>query len=391
MDSWLQIFFLLLPVAFVSGWLVARKSSKKIKLNQKININPNYLKGINYLLDEKQDKAIELFLSMLDVDTDTIELHLTLGHLFRRKGEVDKAIQLHQNILAKPELDTKQRARVVYELGCDFMSSGLLDRAEGLFNDLIEGKNLVQKSEINLLDIYEKEKEWEKAIDIGCRLAKYDTKKYYPRIAHYYCELLDEGLKTFTNAKMDITIQKAFAYDKKSVRARILEGDIFVKRGQYEKAIEVYLHIEKDDKALLPLVIKSVFYCIHNLDNKKYKEKLLKMFASDATCTSALIALTNYVHIQKNENDAKSLLLKRLTERPSLRVLNEWIKFELINSTDKNKKSIELIHKMLNDYLLQLSQFKCTQCGYKSNVVEWQCPTCKNWGVIKPVYGVSGE
>jgi lipopolysaccharide biosynthesis regulator YciM len=262
MDNFLILLFILLPVASFSGWFIGQQSKNKRYSNKINNVNPDYLRGINYLLDDKQDKAIDLFVKVIDVDEGTIELHLTLGNLFRKKGEVEKAIKLHQNILAKPDLEPEQRTKVIYELGCDFMSSGLLDRAEGLFAELIDGKTLVLESELKLLSIYEKEQEWQKGIDIGCRLAKIDTKKFYPQIAHYYCELLDSEMNGFTQAKLDATIQKAYAYDKKSVRARLLEGDVYLRRGCCEKAIEVYLQIEKQDKTFLPVAITTIYKCM---------------------------------------------------------------------------------------------------------------------------------
>jgi lipopolysaccharide biosynthesis regulator YciM len=391
MDNFLILLFILLPVASFSGWFIGQQSKNKRYSNKINNVNPDYLRGINYLLDDKQDKAIDLFVKVIDVDEGTIELHLTLGNLFRKKGEVEKAIKLHQNILAKPDLEPEQRTKVVYELGCDFMSSGLLDRAEGLFAELIDGKTLVQDSELKLLSIYEKEKEWQKAIDVGCRLAKFDTKKFYPQIAHYYCELLDSEMNGFTQAKLDATIQKAYAYDKKSVRARLLECEVYLRRGRCEKAIEVYLQIEKQDKTFLPVAITSIYKCMDKLESKEQRDKLLNNFKKEQTCTSALVELTRYLYSNNAEPEAKEILLKRLHKKPSLRILNEWVKIELVNSTDKNKKSIEIISKMLSSYLASLSQFKCMHCGYKSNVLEWQCPTCQAWGTVKPVFGVSGE
>ncbi len=392
MSEWVTITLaVLLPVAYLFGWLLARKQYSKKQEENSVSFNPEYLRGLNYLLDEQQDKAIELFVKLLDVDDATIELHLTLGSLFRRKGETDKAIRLHQNILARPDLDAPKRAIVIYELACDFMASGLLDRAESLFIDLLEDKALVSKSEASLLNIYEKEKEWHNAIEMASRLAKYNSKKYYPQIAHYYCELLSEGMGTNRSSEQDSIIQKAYSYDPRSVRVRYLEGKMLIERGHYKKAITVFLQIEKQDHDFFPIVVSDIFYALDNLGQTEKTETIIREFKTKYCCTSAVLALTRYLFSLQRDDEAKEYLLDNLVKHPSLRLLNEWVKLELKSCGDNNKQSIKIIYDMLDNYLESLSQFKCSTCGYKSNVLEWQCPSCQSWGSVKPVYGVSGE
>lgn len=189
-----ETLFLLLPVAALSGWIMGRRPFSK-KDSRCADIPLDYLKGLNLLLDEQPDKAIDLFIQMLEVNNDTVETHLALGSLFRRRGEVDRAIRIHQNLIARPTLLPAQRAHALFELGQDYMKAGLFDRAETLFGELVESIPHSEQALEYLLDIYQQEKDWANAIKIAQRIGVKTGKTFAPLISHFYCEQAEVAYK----------------------------------------------------------------------------------------------------------------------------------------------------------------------------------------------------
>ncbi|NNF96569.1 MAG: tetratricopeptide repeat protein, partial [Halobacteria archaeon] len=187
----LEILFFLLPIAALSGWWLGRRSKARRQEESSLELPSSYLRGLNYLLNEQQDKAIDLFIQLLDVDNDTVETHLALGSLFRRRGEVDRAIRIHQNLIARPTLSKEQRMQALFELGQDYMRAGLLDRAETLLGELIGNEPHTVAALQHLLDIYQQEKDWDKAIQIAQRLESRTGQSKRNLIAQYYCEKAD--------------------------------------------------------------------------------------------------------------------------------------------------------------------------------------------------------
>ena len=183
MPTEMNLLWLLLPVAALSGWWIGRRRGNSNKNQSSSSIYPEYFKGLNFVLNEQPDKAIEVFIRMLEVDSETVETHLALGNLFRRRGEVDRAIRIHQNLIARPTLDREQRAHALLELGMDYMRLGLLDRAEGLFLELVESDLHLNQAYTELLEIYQQEKDWENAINIARKLELISGKKLNPVIA----------------------------------------------------------------------------------------------------------------------------------------------------------------------------------------------------------------
>ncbi len=186
-SSWMTIIWLL-PVARISGWLYGRYCHTVPNNSSPSGLYPEYFKGLNYVLNEQPDQAIEVFIKMLEVDNETVETHLALGNLFRHRGEVDRAIRIHQNLIARPKLSRAQRTSAMFELGMDYMKSGLLDHAENLFCELVETELYPVPALTELLDIYQQEKDWENAIRTARRLELYSPKPLNKVIAQFYCQ-----------------------------------------------------------------------------------------------------------------------------------------------------------------------------------------------------------
>lgn len=191
--SGLPFLFLLLPLAAFSGWYIARRGSERSSGARVSELSTNYFRGLNYLLNEQQDKAIEVFLKLADINSNTVETHLALGNLFRRRGEVDRAIRVHQNLIARPNLEDSEKTVALLELGEDYMRAGLLDRAEILFTDLVAMNALAPPALKHLISIYQHERDWRKAIEQACRLEEVSGESQGTIIAQFYCELAEQA------------------------------------------------------------------------------------------------------------------------------------------------------------------------------------------------------
>jgi len=220
----LEWLFFLLPIAALSGWLAARAHYKKKYRPQDLKITPEYFKGLNYLLNEQPDKAIDVFIRLLEVNSETVETHLALANLFRRRGETDRAIRIHQNLIARPTLNSSQRIQALVELGLDYMNAGVLDRAEQLFLELLQQSSPPEQAIKQLLRIYQQEKHWDKAIEMAKRLQPNKNNDIGILIAQFYCELAEQKFDSNPTSIAQI-LKQAHAYDPNCVRASLLEAN----------------------------------------------------------------------------------------------------------------------------------------------------------------------
>src|SRR6476660_4080986 len=222
----LALLFLLLPIAALSGWVIGRRGSERTSGARVSELSTNYFRGLNYLLNEQQDKAIEVFLKLAEINRDTVETHLALGNLFRRRGEVDRAIRVHQHLIARPNLNEDEKTVALLELGEDYMRAGLLDRAETLFTDLVAMDAHVPSALRHLISIYQHEKDWAKAIDHARRLAKIAGDSQGPVIAQFYCEQAEQARAAKNFADAHDHLIHAFESQPECVRAYIVLGHV---------------------------------------------------------------------------------------------------------------------------------------------------------------------
>ena len=261
----LNIFWLLLPVAALSGWWIGKlKQEKKTSLK---NIYPEYFKGLNFVLNEQPDKAIEVFIRMAEVDSETVETHLALGNLFRRRGEVDRAIRIHQNLIARPTLNQEQRAHALLELGMDYMRSGLFDRAEKLFLELVNLDLYLNEAYSHLLEIYQQEKDWINAITVAKKIEIISGENLNAVIAQFYCEIAENDLNMGKMSDAKKKTHDAITTNSKCVRASIIEARIFQLTGKYDLAIKSYKRLEFQDSTYLTEVILPLYDCYKEQEN----------------------------------------------------------------------------------------------------------------------------
>ena len=386
---WLLIPVALLPVAAVSGWLSARRSVDLNRATSPGDIRSDYFRGINYLLNEQPDKAIEAFIRVLEVDSETVETHLALGNLYRRRGEVGRAIRIHQNLIARPTLSKDQRNEALLELGHDYMSAGLLDRAENLFQELCEADAHTIPALRQVIDLYEQEKDWDQAIVSAQRLAKATGENLGGVIAHYYCEKAEiVRLQGENDQALQIT-HKALESDRNCVRASLIEGDIAAKSGNYEAAIASYEQVEKQDPDFLPEVVPR-FQNMFDQENCSHDVvEYLDGLAGRHGVITATLAVAKLKKDTAGVSEAVRFMSERLREKPSARGLEYLLKLKEDEVGDSDH--LTMIKILTAELVENRSDYKCGHCGFPARFLHWQCPACKHWNTVKPFPGLNRD
>ncbi len=378
-----EVYWLLLLLAGVAGWYLAYifyQSKSKPK------IPGEYLKGLNYLLNEQPDKALEVFIDLVDVDTETVETHLVLGNMFRRRGEVDRAIRIHQNLIARPVLGSAHRSTALLELAKDYLKAGLLDRAESLFADVIGIGLQAGEAYPLLLSLYEQEKEWQKAIETAKELGKVGDVDMSQTVAHYYCELselefhkhADEGTAAKKLAK------KALSYDKNCARASVLLGNYAMHEKNYRVAVRHYISVSKQNPEYLPeIFIKLREAFLQQNDYEGFRQFLFKIKDSKLSGILLSALLTELADNDAEKNEILELLLKK--PELSLLEINAFLKNLQLQKESLGKSSVDKIQTSVENFICGHSSHQCKQCGFHGKRLYWQCPSCHYWGTVIPV------
>ena len=385
------ILLLLLSMAVASGWYIAKTRFKRGMGNTLHNIPPEYLKGLNFVLNEQQDKAIDIFIKMLEVDSDTVETHLALGNLFRRRGEVDRAIRIHQNLIARPTLTDDDRALALLELGTDYMRSGLFDRAEGLFRELVDNENHSEQALAELLDIYQQEKDWQNAVMVAKRLEIVSGERLYAEIAQFHCELAELDLHADNEKDARNNIKRAPNIDPKCIRASILEGQLEQKQDKPKAALRAYKRAVRQDMECLPEILEPMQECYRRTGKLEEYMEYLDEVMHDYKGITPVLYRTGLIEELRGEQEAVSYISSELKRRPTVRGVDRLLDYILKNTSGEIRDNLTTIKELTARLLTNISTYKCNQCGFDAKKIHWQCPSCKHWNTIKMVHGVEGE
>lgn len=385
------LFWLLLPVAVAFGWFAASQRQEKSGRRVESILGSEYIKGLNYLLSEQQDKAIDVFIRMLEVNSDTVETHLALGNLFRKRGEADRAIRIHQNLVARTNLSNEQRYDALLELARDYMKAGLFDRAEGLFRELIEAN--VHESNVLplLLDIYQQEKDWARAITIAMQIGFVGGQPARAIIAQFYCELAENARARGNIEEALQLLDKAGGYNPRCARASLIRGNIAHQQGDHRSALSAYEQVVERDIELLPEVLDDIRDCHVVLDSLPLLIPFLHKVINQYAGVTPVLALAEIISRERSDQEAADFIAGELAKRPSVRGLSRYIDLSLSGSVGSAHDNL-LILKTITDQLLENKPvYKCSHCGFNGKSLHWQCPGCKQWNSIRPIHGVDGE
>lgn len=391
MNTGWTLLFLLLPVAALSGWWLGRRNVMPSQEARKSAISAEYFKGLNYLLNEQSDKAIDVFVKMLEVDADTVETHLALGNLFRRRGEGDRAIRIHQNLIARPALSKQQKLLALFELGQDYLRAGMLGRAESLFQEVIEQGGYRHEANEKLLDIYQQEKDWEKAILAAQRVESLSGKSMKALIAQFCCELAEQLLENDDLKNAGRMVKRAQSADHNSVRASMLQARIDRREDRLKNAIKVLKQVEIQDPRYLPEAIKPLMDCYREMDDLDEAERYLNFLLYKHGGITPLLALVDILRQKKGDQVAAERITAFLRERPSVRGLDRLIELNLESSEGSARENLLILKELTRKLLEDKAVYRCSNCGFKGKTLHWNCPGCRQWGTMERIQGVVGE
>ena len=383
LNQWVW-FVLLLPIAALSGWVIGRRGGERHSDSQVSKLSTTYFRGLNYLLNEQPDKAIELFLHIAELDKDTFETQVALGHLFRRRGEVDRAIRLHQALVQRADLSDVQKVQALLALGEDYMKSGLLDRAETVFSDLARIDQRAPQALRHLIGIYQAERDWEKAIENASRFEAATGEPMGKLIGQFECELADRQRAAGDIEAARLAIARAYAADSTSVRAGISEGRIEADAGNPNAAIRAFERAARHDPDYLPEILPTLLEAYDLVGERSGARAFLAEMTEHYRGIAPVLALARMLETEEGVGASRRYLAHQLKDRPSVRGEAALIELSLADDADAMATLLDLKH-ITDQLLVRNPSYRCSRCGFGARSHHWQCPSCKEWGTVKPL------
>jgi lipopolysaccharide biosynthesis regulator YciM len=384
------IWLVALPIVFGVGWLASRWD-KRLELAEdeaeQSQKQKSTFKGLNLLLNEQPDKAIDALVEVAQLDPETTELHFALGSLFRRRGETERAIRVHQHLAGRQDISQNDRDHAAYELGRDFLRAGLLDRAESTLNRVGQSKYSTP-AKVALLEMYQIEKDWRKAIVAAAELQSLDGVSHQHQIAHFHCELAQEALrrKDLTNAQLDL--EHALQSVPFHTRAIMLKGELLVAQQRPKEAVEVWKEIEQRHPMYLPLVADRWMAAHAELGQEKAGLELLKKNLQQQASGELLDIVFKHVLRLEGAEAASHLMAQVMRYSPSLTAMAKRLEAQLSIAKEGSDEEGVLDIKASLDLLKQktgsLARYTCGSCGFRARRFYWQCPGCNNWDAYSP-------
>lgn len=380
---------LLLPVAAASGWLAARRSRPAVRASGGRAVSTDYLKGLNYLVNEDADKAIEVFVRLLEVDNETVETHLALGNLFRRRGEVDRALRIHQNLVARPNLEVVHRDQARFELAKDYLRAGVLDRAENLFLDLVSQGVFPAACLRHLITIFEKERDWNRAIEMTRRLESASGRSLAPAIAHYHCELANGLLQGDDWRSARKMIKCALTEDRKCVRASLLRGRLLEGRGRLRAAVKAYSRVLRQNAEFLTEALPPLERCFRKLDALEDWRAFLVQAGQHYPGAVPHVAMARLLNEQGDAEAGITYLSEYLQHQPSWLGFYHLLDLAWSQSQAGLSGPLDSLREALHHMVDTAGRYQCTQCGFSGRQLHWQCPGCHHWNSVRPLKDIA--
>ncbi|WP_369788379.1 lipopolysaccharide assembly protein LapB [Rouxiella sp. WC2420] len=388
----LELLFLLLPVAAAYGWYMGRRSSQQDKQQNANRLSREYVAGVNFLLSNQQDKAVDLFLDMLKEDSNTVEAHLTLGNLFRSRGEVDRAIRIHQSLMESASLTFEQRLLAIQQLGRDYMAAGFYDRAEDMFNQLVKEEDFKLLALQQLLVIHQATSDWQSAIDVAEKLVKLGKNDKHQEIAHFYCELALQAMSSDDLDKATAILKKAAASDKLCARVSLMQGRILLAQGEYSKAADALKRVLEQDKEVVSETLPMLQECYQHLGNHTEWAEFLKRCVDENTGATAELMLAEILQQEEGREAAQLYINRQLQRHPTMRVFHHLMDYHLADAEEgRAKESLMLLRDMVGEQIRTKPRYRCHKCGFTAHSLYWHCPSCRGWATVKPIRGLDGQ
>jgi lipopolysaccharide biosynthesis regulator YciM len=371
-----------IPVFFGLGWVAARVDIRQL-VSESRTLPRGYFKGLNFLLNEQPDKAIDAFIEIVRLDPETADMHFALGNLFRRRGETERAIRVHQNLLSRPDLPQEQKEHAQYELGMDYLKAGLLDRAEETFTSMVSGQYAVQARRA-LLEIFQREKEWPRAIEAAIGLQESGAGSRQKEIAQFYCELAQDALVHMHPEDALPLLEKSLQADRVNVRATMLSGDAQLAQGDVEGALMTWRRVEQISVPHTALVAQRMMDAYRKVGRPQEGVSLLKSYLEQASSIDLIEVVYKAVLELDGVDAAKQLVSNELRRTPTLLGLDKLLEARLMDAPANLVPELSMVKNLVHGYTQKLARYQCSHCGFKARQFYWQCPGCSRWETYPP-------
>jgi lipopolysaccharide assembly protein B len=360
-----------LPVAFALGWIASRFDLRQVRHDSR-DAPRAYFKGLNLLLNEQQDKAIDAFIEAVQNDPDTAELHFALGNLFRRRGEFERAVRVHEHLLSRADLKAGERDRAQHELAQDFMRAGLFDRAEDAYRAL-DGSAFAGPARLALLSLYERSRDWHKATEVATRLEQAGHGSFASRIAHYACELATQADEAGRPDDAEAALKRARDAAPQAPRPRVLEGQRHARAGRHEQALEVWDDLRQRQPAAFLLVAEDYADSARACGRETAARAALAALFEQLPALELLRALERL--------GATPPLLPYLRRHPTLSAAQQWLAQP---PGAWSEEGVQAVRDAVAQAARPLQRYRCAACGFEAQHYFWQCPGCLSWDSYPP-------
>ncbi|MGY0562808.1 MAG: lipopolysaccharide assembly protein LapB [Paraglaciecola chathamensis] len=388
----LELLFLLLPVAAGYGWVMGRNSVRQAQRKQSSILSKHYYKGLNFLLSDEPDKAVDTLIKMINLDSDTVETHIAMGKFFRHRGELDRAIRVHQNLVSKEQISPAQRESALKELGKDYVLAGFLERAENAFLQLLNSDKHFLDAQQQLFDIYQATKEWGRGIELAENMMENhgDSDELCIRISHFYCEQAAIYVRKNELNLAEKTLQKAIMADQNTVRPWLMLGQIAISQEQYQTAIEYLQQVPLRDISWLSEAIPLIEQSSEALGDTSQLESILNEYWQQ--CATSYLSKVKLMARQGLTKEAADVLLDQLRKHPTMKGFKTLMGLYIEQQApDESMNSLVLLKELVEEQIKQRPKYRCNSCGFSGGQIHWLCPSCKKWGQVKPIKGLDGE
>nr|WP_086938783.1 lipopolysaccharide assembly protein LapB [Thaumasiovibrio occultus] len=387
-----ELLFLLLPIAAGYGWYMGNRSAQNQRQEQSHKMSRGYVEGLNLLLSDQSDKAVDVFIDLLQVDSETIDTHLALGNLFRSRGEVDRAIRIHQNLIARTNLTIDQRNLALQQLGADYMVAGFFDRSEKIFEQLLEEPDYREHALRQLLDIFQRTREWERAIEAAQQLVKLGKTKLRRDIGQFYCELAMQAVAMDEPTKARNLLKKALSSDKLCVRANLITARLLLEEQNYKAAVPILENIITQDVEFLSEAVPLLSQAYLGLGDEEGMMRFLRHAVEEKAGATAELKLAEFIAQEQGAEAAQLFLTRQLVKNPTMRGFYRLMDYHLEEAEEgRAKASLSSLRALVGEQLKIKPRYRCRKCGFSAQSLYWQCPSCKRWASIKPIRGLDGE
>jgi lipopolysaccharide biosynthesis regulator YciM len=385
-----ELLFLLLPVAALYGYYMGRSSVRNKQENARNQQNHNYLRGVEYLLNKQDDKAVDRFIACLKDQDPSFESSLALGNLFRTRGEVDKAISLHERMIADESVDDSERETAQLELACDFLSAGLLDRAEQILLKAVEIPRQRAFAAKLLLKVYEREQDFNRAIEVALAYRDVLGSSGLRMLGQYYCEKASHLFASQQYEEASKAYRYAIETFPRSIRARLELASIYIKQNKLNEAYSLVKEVTAFDQNYGITCLALINECFPNKADPNYRFALESLVNSTHSA-AAMVELVRIVSLDSGMVDAENLLLSFIKEKPNLKLFSALMGLRSKEGDPSANQAILQLKSLVDAQIAANYIYTCPHCGFESKMLFWQCPSCKRWESLKPKVGLDGD